>query len=196
MLLVSSSTLENSNLAGRSNLVAALRAYCQRFPAEQACCDRFISFVESEPRCYERNCWRGHVTGSAWLVNGAGSHVLLTHHRKLGLWLQLGGHSDGDPDTASVALREVYEESGLEVQLLQTSVFDVDIHGIPARKQDPAHNHFDVRFLVEVVGSEQFVVSPESIDLRWVSLDRFEEVTKEPSMLRMRKKCLIRNGSV
>ena len=65
------------------------------------------------PDCFERSCVPGHVTGSAWLVSHDRSRFLLTHHRKLGRWLQLGGHSDGDPDTAQVALREAREESGI-----------------------------------------------------------------------------------
>ena len=74
---------QRSKLVGRSNLVAALRRYGDARPEERAVSGAFAAFVDSEPRCYERDCWRGHVTGAAWLVNGAGTHVLLTHHRKL-----------------------------------------------------------------------------------------------------------------
>ena len=75
----------------------------------------------------------------------AGDRVLLAHHRKLGRWLQPGGHSDGDPDTLAVALREAREESGLDVQALDDAIFDLDLHRIPARDREPAHLHFDVR---------------------------------------------------
>jgi len=51
----------------------------------------------------------GHITASAWVVDRAGTMALLTHHRKLGRWLQLGGHADGDPDVRRVALREAME---------------------------------------------------------------------------------------
>ena len=88
----------------------------------------------------------GHITGSAWVVDPAGSRLLLTHHRKLGKWLQLGGHSDGEPDTLAVALREAREESGLRVRPISNAVLDIDIHTIPALKGEPAHLHYDVRF--------------------------------------------------
>ena len=76
-----------------------------------------------------------------------GDRVLLAHHRELKRWLQPGGHSDGDPDTLPVALREAREESGLDVRALDNAVFDIDVHGIPARGGEPAHLYFDVRFV-------------------------------------------------
>lgn len=184
---------QDSNVVGRSNLVLALEAYLDAHPGESAEATRFIDFVNAQERCYERDCWHGHITGAAWLVNAAGSHALLTHHRKLDMWLQLGGHSDGDPNTTGVALREAREESGLEVRLLSSQIFDIDSHVIPARKGDPEHIHFDVRFLMQVVGSEDFVVSPESIDLAWVPLATLTDFTREATILRMRDKFLALN---
>ena len=103
------------------------------------------------------------------------------------LWLQLGGHSDGDPDTAAVAKREAEEESGLPVTLVSPEIFDIDVHAIPARKEDPEHEHFDVRFQL-VAQREDFVVSPESIDLAWVPLVELQQYTDEESILRMQRK--------
>jgi 8-oxo-dGTP pyrophosphatase MutT (NUDIX family) len=180
--------IEDSNVVGRSNLAAALDRYGKQYPGELEMVERFAEFVRSEANCYERDCWRGHVTGAAWLVNGAGTHTLLTHHRKLDMWLQLGGHSDGDPDTTAVAMREAREESGLQVRLLDPNIFDVDIHPIPARKQEPEHWHFDVRFLMQATASEEFVVSAESVDLAWVALSELPRYTAESSILRMAEK--------
>jgi 8-oxo-dGTP pyrophosphatase MutT (NUDIX family) len=72
-----------------------------------------IAFVEAHPDCLLRSCAPGHLTGSAWIVSPDRRRTLLTLHRKLGKWLQLGGHADGDPDLLAVALREAREESGL-----------------------------------------------------------------------------------
>ena len=166
--------------------------YARRHPDEREAIDWFRGFVEAEARCFERDCWSGHVTGSAWVVDASGSRVLLTHHRKLDRWLQLGGHSDGDPDTLAVAQREAEEESGLVVVPVRESVFDLDVHEIPARRQDPAHHHFDLRFAFAVVGSEDFEVSAESHDLAWVPIARLAEFTDENSMLRMAGKWLAR----
>ena len=86
----------------RRTLKALLAAYRGRWPQESATVAGFDAFVDAHPDCFDRSCRVGHVTGSAWIVDTAGDHVLLAHHRKLGRWLQPGGHSDGDPDTLAV----------------------------------------------------------------------------------------------
>jgi 8-oxo-dGTP pyrophosphatase MutT (NUDIX family) len=168
--------------------------YRRRHPAESATIDRFEAFIGSEPRCFQRNCWAGHVTGSAWIVNQQRTHVLLTHHRKLNRWLQLGGHSDGEDNPLRVACREAVEESGLAVEPVCDLLFDIDIHLIPARQDDPAHHHFDARFALTTVGGDAYRVSDESHALCWVKIDQIEAVTTEPSMLRMARKWLDRGG--
>ena len=85
--------------------------------------------------------------------------MLLTQHAKLGRWLQLGGHSDGDPDTLEVALREAREESRLEVRAVDENIFDLDVHLIPVRGDEPAHYH--MRVLVQAM-EDRFRVSEES----------------------------------
>ena len=173
----------------REILLQQLHTYHERFPKETLMVERFIDFVESEPRCFERDCWRGHVTGSAWLVDPTENFLLLTHHKKLDMWLQLGGHSDGDPNTPQVALREAQEESGCDVVLVSADILDVDIHEIPARKEEPAHFHFDVRYILQ---SQQhdFVVGDESMALAWAPIYDLERYTTEHSILRMRDKWL------
>src|SRR3990167_3869834 len=89
-------------------------------------------FITREPQCFERECKEGHVTGSALVLNHDHSQVLLTYHRKLNRWLQLGGHSDGNPNTAEVALREAQEESGIQnLEFVTKKIIDVDVHLIP-----------------------------------------------------------------
>ena len=172
------------------NILRMIDAYLARYP-EEADAVRLRRFIETQPRCFERDCFDdGHVTGSAWVVDSGGSRVLLTHHRKLGKWLQLGGHSDGDPDTLAVALREAQEESGLRVQPISEAVLDVDIHTIPASKGEPAHLHYDVRFAFRAVSTADLRVGPESIDLAWIDIEYLTRLTDEESMLRMARKYL------
>lgn len=146
-------------------------------------------FVETEPRCFERGLLSGHVTGSSWIVDRERQHVLLTHHRKLNRWLQLGGHADGDPDIHRVALREAREESGLgELRPVTEGLFDVDVHAIPARGDEPRHLHYDVRVLLEADRGAPLVISEESHDLAWVALEDVARLGADSSVLRMVEK--------
>lgn len=147
------------------------------------------AFVRRQPDCFERTCFEdGHITGSAWIVCPQRRRVLLTHHRKLKKWLQLGGHSDGDANTLRVATREAEEESGLSMKPLSEGVFDIDIHTIPARGDDPEHKHYDVRFLFEADDHAPLTISDESNDLRWVLIEELHNLTSEESVLRMARK--------
>jgi hypothetical protein len=84
----------------------ALAAYRTACPESADIAGEFARFLRSASTVFERAHRVGHFTGSAWLVSRDGERVLLTHHRKLNAWLQLGGHADGDADLARVALRE------------------------------------------------------------------------------------------
>lgn len=132
----------------------------------------------------------GHVTGSGLVLSPDRKAAALVFHRKLGRWLQPGGHCDGIADAAFVALKEAYEETGLSrITLLSQDVLDVDIHDIPARASEPAHLHYDVRFLMQAEAGT-LVVSNESTALEWVPLRETERLTTAQSVLRLRDRAL------
>jgi len=172
-----------------------LTAYAELHPDESEVTDSFGEFLRSAPTVFERSHAIGHFTGGAWLVSTDGERVLLTHHRKLGRWLQLGGHADGDADLAGVALREAEEESGLAELVVEPQLFDLDCHWIPERAGEPGHWHYDVRYVVRATGSEAFVVSEESLALAWRTVT---EIAADPaadeSLRRMAGKWLRRLG--
>ncbi len=133
----------------------------------------------------------GHITVSSWLESPCGEYVLLHHHRKLDRWLQLGGHVDGDEDLVRAARREILEESGIaDSALIVDGVFDLDIHPIPATKSEPAHHHFDVRFLMRA-GTAEIRCSDESHDIKWIPRDEVGLMTTEQSIARMARKAKV-----
>lgn len=173
----------------RNDLLDLIADYRLRHADEADVIDRFENFVREHPDCFKRSLLVGHITGSAWLVDKVGQRTLLTHHRKLNKWLQFGGHADGHPDVLDVARREAYEESGLEaIEAVSPRIFDLDIHPIPARKTEPEHLHYDVRFAFRCVGAEEFTVTDESHEIAWVACDDLEKYTTEWSMVRLRDK--------
>lgn len=169
----------------RNQLLGLIKHYLVRFPEEGDTVNKIQRFVEDNEECFNRELQSGHITGSAWILNAEKSHALLTHHRKLNIWVQLGGHADGDSDVARVSMKEAEEESGLKaLRFIQDSLFDIDIHEIPTRKNELAHFHYDCRFLLVATDSD-YVVSEESLDLRWIKLSEISNLTTEPSILRM-----------
>lgn len=174
----------------------ALEAYALQHPAEAASIDEFRRFVSAHPDAAERELPGGHLTGAAWLVSADGERVLLTHHRKLSRWLQLGGHADGDTDLARVALREAEEESGLADLAIDSVIFDIDRHWIPERREVPGHWHYDVRYVVRCTGSEAFTVSEESLELAWRDIAGMaDDAGYDESMRRMAGKWQVRRAA-
>ncbi len=172
-------------------LLADLRAYAARVTdqGEAAMLVEYGPFITAHADCLWRSCRPGHLTASAWVVDTARRRTLLTHHHKLGRWLQLGGHADGNPDLQAAALREVREESGLtRLRLVSPEIFDVDRHRIPARGGEPEHLHYDVRYLLEADPAEPLTVSSESKELAWVELQKVATLNPSESLARMVRK--------
>ena len=148
--------------------------------------DRVLEFIAQHPDdAHLRSCLPGHLTASALLLDHSGERALLTFHRKLGRWLQLGGHCDGDANLAGVALRECQEESGIEELVLASGVVDVDIHEIPARPGEPAHLHLDTRFLVRAAEGAVAARNHESLELRWFAPHELSEIEADETLQRL-----------
>jgi 8-oxo-dGTP pyrophosphatase MutT (NUDIX family) len=183
----------------RKPLLELLARYALAHPAERPCVSRIRALVEGHEDCFERSCLPGHVTASAWILSPDRERVLLTRHRKLGRWLQLGGHADGDANVLRVALREAREESGMtrfgvlcRADASPPSApplpLDVDVHGIPARGDEPEHAHHDIRYLLLAAEGQRLAISAESIDLDWFDPAALGALEADESLLRLRRK--------
>jgi 8-oxo-dGTP pyrophosphatase MutT (NUDIX family) len=169
-------------LAHARALLADLRP---RDPAQAAIRERMLAFVDAHPNALLRSCLAGHLTASALVLDAAGERALLTLHAKLGRWLQLGGHCDGDANLPGVALRECREESGIEGLAIDPCPIDLDLHLIPARPGEPEHWHLDTRFLVRAPAAALPRPGAGSRELRWFTPGQLSALEGDESVRRL-----------
>lgn len=163
--------------------------YKNRFPQESLIAS-FVDLLQSQSNCFSRSCFTdGHITASAWVVNQSCDKCLLIKHHKFRKWLQLGGHIEDGELPLAAAVREANEESGLPMTPLSKEIFDLDIHDIPANPREPAHRHYDVRFLLTTwddipIRLHELVGDP----VKWILLSEVSKYTTERSIHRLTDK--------
>ena len=173
----------------RRPLLDLLAAHRARVPEDAERAEQIERFVHAHTDCFERTCRPGHITASAWVVSADHRRVLLTHHRKLDRWLQVGGHADGDADVLAVAIRETQEESGLrDLTVVGDRPLDLDVHAIPARGDEPEHLHHDVRWLLVAAPDQALQLSDESNALHWFDAAELDSILDEESLRRMARR--------
>lgn len=166
----------------RAAVVAALPGP----PAHEAARRQILDFIDAHPDALHRSCERGHLTGSALVVDPWTREVLLLFHAKVQRWLQPGGHADGDADLAHVALREATEETGIEGLRVVTPALDLDVHVFrSASGAEPDHLHLDVRHLVLAPPSALVAANHESERTAWVAADGLAAFAVDPGTERM-----------
>lgn len=149
-----------------------LKAYSSSYLEEKIYQEKMLQLLETCDDCFLRRCRVGHFTASAVVLNTQKTHVLLMHHTKLDKWMQLGGHCDGDPDVLAVSIKEAQEESGIKAIVpLSAEIFDIDMHLIPPYKEEGAHYHFDIRFLLHAHQDDAVTKNHESKALKWFPKD-------------------------
>jgi len=147
---------------------------------------RMLTLMGTQAPTHRAQFEPGHFTASGFILSPDNQQILLIFHSKLKLWLQPGGHIDAtDKSLLAAAKREVLEEVGLEATLHPSfpGILDVDIHTIPARKTEPAHEHFDVRYALQAPSLE-FQAGSDALSARWVPLDQVEEAHSDASVTR------------
>jgi 8-oxo-dGTP pyrophosphatase MutT (NUDIX family) len=151
----------------RAEVAALLDPHVPADAKEAADRGLMLDYLERLPEPFSAGQPKAHFTASGLVLDPARTRACLVLHRKLGLWLQPGGHVEtGDATLAAAALREVHEETGLSGSVEGVAPIQLDVHEIPERQDMPAHLHLDVRFLVIAAGDE-LVLSDESHAVQW-----------------------------
>jgi dehydro coenzyme F420 reductase / coenzyme F420-0:L-glutamate ligase / coenzyme F420-1:gamma-L-glutamate ligase len=151
-------------------LVGLLESYEDPDPGQRAVREAMLAFLAARPDALHRECLPGHFTASTLVVDPSRDAVLLTLHRRMRLWLQLGGHFEDDKSIVDAARREAVEEGGIPDLTLDPAILNLDVHrvrcsiGVETR-------HFDVRFLAVTEPGAEPAISAESLDLRWFHRD-------------------------
>ena len=168
---------------------ASIAAYRPEDPRERAYQQRMLQLLATAAPVSRNQFLPGHLTASGFVLSPEGDAVLLIFHKKLGIWVQPGGHVEAtDASLVAAACREVAEEVGLTLPLqAENPVFDIDIHAIPARKNEPPHEHFDVRFCFQSP-TRSIVTNDEVVDARWAALTQIEQLTTDESVQRAVRK--------
>jgi 8-oxo-dGTP pyrophosphatase MutT (NUDIX family) len=133
-------------------------------PREAWSCRRTLAYLDWLADPLDEHADPTHVTGSAIVVDGHG-RVLLHRHKRLGRWLQPGGHLDAGEHPADAALRETAEETGLRAvhPAGGPRLVHVDVHEGPR-----GHLHLDLRYLLAADGSARLAPADgESPDVAW-----------------------------
>ena len=175
-------------------LLTLLNTYVCEDAAEWNSVTRARQMITQHADIWLQSCREGHVTGSGLVLNPESKRVLLLHHRKLQLWLQMGGHGEDEFDPSRTALREAFEESGLTdlaffPNPVQPMLIDVDTHIIPARNEQPEHYHLDFRYLFSTASPEKIQLArAEAKELRWFAFSEIAALPLKPATLRLLRK--------
>jgi 8-oxo-dGTP pyrophosphatase MutT (NUDIX family) len=149
--------------------------------------ERMRQLLEGRPRPLDRRERPGHLTGSAFVVDSTRQRTLVLLHTKLQIWVQPGGHADGDANLPAVALREAEEETGIEGLRIWPVALDLDIHRVDPPRED-AHDHYDVRFLVLAPADAEVAANHESEEQRWVRADELASLGVDEGLERMARR--------
>lgn len=183
MLIAASSDLATRR-GGLEDAAAIIKACSGGGRAQARIRQEMLAWIASGEPVLERIALPAHFTASALILSPDGRRTALMHHRKLGKWLQPGGHADGDGNLLAVAAREVREELGITDALYAWPPLALDVHSIPSRPDMPAHLHLDVRFL-GIAREQRLLGNQEALHTGWFDVAPKEKTQSAGDLRRL-----------
>lgn len=168
------------------HLISSLEKHAQDYPAEQWACELTARWLRQHWEfAFVKNNTLWHITASLLVINTERTRVLLMFHKKLQMWVQFGGHCDGETDTLWVAIREFHEESGITLEpVVYPGIFCVDVHTIPPYRDTAKHRHYDIMYLAHIPWDTPFLRQESEVDdIRWFDIDTLEQTLGEKWMI-------------
>lgn len=143
---------------------------------------QFLEFIDSFDDTLTRDNIFGHFTASAFIVNKERNKMVVVYHIINDGWIYPGGHADGEEDLLKVAIREVEEETGLKVKVLDDNIYAIEsapVKGhIKRGKYVSAHLHLDVIFIMEADDKIPLKYKEdESKGVKWISFSEADNET-------------------
>jgi 8-oxo-dGTP pyrophosphatase MutT (NUDIX family) len=170
-----------------------VESYLDRHGDERQRLAPLLASLDRRTAIAARSTFSGHITCSAILINPEW-RVLHIRHNALGRWLRPGGHLEvSDVSLLDAALREVEEETAIPAgaprPLRDMLPFDIDVHPIPPNpaKDEPGHQHFDLRYAFSVPDTPPVTLQAEEVnDFEWLPIDQIETDIVREKLLLMR----------
>ena len=142
---------------------------------------QMLSFIDTFDDVLTRDNCFGHFSAAAFVVNKERNKMLVVYHNIYDGWIYPGGHADGEEDLLAVAVREVEEETGLKVKVMDPNFYGIQLLPVMGHvkrgKYVSAHTHYDVVYYMEADDTIPLVYrEDESKGVKWIT---FEEADNE-----------------
>lgn len=168
------------------NLLEEIKNYQPLNPQEARDKEQMIWYITHHTNYLERENLTAHFSASIWTVNKERTKTLMVYHNIYNSWSWIGGHADGIEDLRSVALRELWEETGVKNAVLASpEIFSLEILTVNGHIKKgeyvPSHLHLNVTYLAEADENEVLIVNKnENQAVKWWSFADALNVPNEP----------------
>ena len=162
--------------------------------------EQFLKFIDTFDDVLTRDNIFGHFSASAFVVNKERNKMVVVYHIINDGWIYPGGHADGEDDFLSVAVREVEEETGLKVKILDENIYSIQSAPVKGHikhgKYVSSHLHLDVLYIMEADDKIPLVYrEDESKGVKWIPFEEADNDTMCDFIRPVHKKLIKKLGS-